>query len=81
MVTRSRSAIAVWKADLHKDSSLQTLVLNLTPPAVTPVGEWILTVKLGGEEMLLGKLVVLYNPWCPGRCFICLVNGKILSNL
>ncbi|KAI9546099.1 hypothetical protein NQZ68_030686 [Dissostichus eleginoides] len=66
VVTRSRSAIAVWKADLHKDSSLQTLVLNLTPPAVTPVGEWILTVKLGGEEMLLGKLVVLYNPWCPG---------------
>ncbi|KAL3058055.1 hypothetical protein OYC64_010271 [Pagothenia borchgrevinki] len=65
VVTRSRSAIAVWKADLHKDSSLQTLVLNLTPPAVTPVGEWILTVKLGGEEMLLGKLVVLYNPWCP----------------
>ncbi|KAJ4940907.1 hypothetical protein JOQ06_027198 [Pogonophryne albipinna] len=65
VVTRSRSAIAVWKADLHKDSSLQTLFLNLTPPAVTPVGKWILTVKLGGEEMLLGKLVVLYNPWCP----------------
>ncbi|KAI4827598.1 hypothetical protein KUCAC02_030983, partial [Chaenocephalus aceratus] len=65
VVTRSRSALALWKADLHKDSSLRTLVLNLTPPAVTPVGEWILTVKLGGEEMLLGKLVVLYNPWCP----------------
>ncbi|KAK1901567.1 Protein-glutamine gamma-glutamyltransferase 5 [Dissostichus eleginoides] len=77
VVTRSRSAIAVWKADLHKDSSLQTLVLNLTPPAVTPVGEWILSVKLGGEEMLLGKLVVLYNPWCTGRCFICLDENEI----
>ncbi|KAI9519246.1 hypothetical protein NQZ68_030778 [Dissostichus eleginoides] len=65
VVTHSRSAIAVWRADLHKDSSLQTLVLNLTPPAVTPVGEWNLTVELRGEEMLLGKLVVLYNPWCP----------------
>ncbi|KAF3856825.1 hypothetical protein F7725_017548 [Dissostichus mawsoni] len=58
VVTRSRSAIAVWKADLHKDSSLQTLVLNLTPPAVTPVGEWILTVKLGGGRCCWGSW------WC-----------------
>ncbi|KAK5871919.1 hypothetical protein PBY51_012659 [Eleginops maclovinus] len=63
--TRSPSAIAVWKADLHKYSSPLTVILMVTPPAVTPVGRWNLTVKLGGEEMLLGKLVVLYNPWCP----------------
>ncbi|KAK5871917.1 hypothetical protein PBY51_012657 [Eleginops maclovinus] len=65
VVTRSPSAKGVWRADLLKDSSPHTVVLNLTPPAVTPVGEWILAVKLGGEEKLLGKLVVLYNSWCP----------------
>ncbi|KAK5871918.1 hypothetical protein PBY51_012658 [Eleginops maclovinus] len=65
VVTRSPSAKGVWRADLLKDSSPHTVVLNLTPPAVTPVGEWILAVKLGGKEKLLGKLVVLYNPWCP----------------
>ncbi|KAK9529613.1 hypothetical protein VZT92_013693 [Zoarces viviparus] len=62
----SPSAKAVWKVELHKDASPPKglLVLTITPPADTPIGEFNLVVKHRDEEKLLPSLVVLYNPWC-----------------
>ncbi|XP_068560608.1 protein-glutamine gamma-glutamyltransferase 2-like [Cebidichthys violaceus] len=62
----SPSAKAVWKVELHKDASPPTglLVLTITPPADTPIGEFNLVVKHRDEEKTLPTLVVLYNPWC-----------------
>ncbi|XP_049915017.1 protein-glutamine gamma-glutamyltransferase 2-like [Epinephelus moara] len=64
---RSPKAKAVWKAELHKDSTPQkgNLMLTITPPADCPIGEYILKVKHMNEEMSLAKVVVLFNPWCP----------------
>ncbi|XP_068451986.1 protein-glutamine gamma-glutamyltransferase 2-like [Clinocottus analis] len=64
---QSKSAKAVWKVEIQKDSTLVTglLVLTVTPPADCPIGEFDLSEKLGEEYNLLAKLVVLYNPWCP----------------
>ncbi|XP_018533750.1 LOW QUALITY PROTEIN: protein-glutamine gamma-glutamyltransferase 2-like [Lates calcarifer] len=66
-VKRSPSAKAVWKVELHKNSSSLTgvLILNITPPAVSPIGEYELSVKHREEETSLATLVVLFNPWCP----------------
>ncbi|XP_040058972.2 protein-glutamine gamma-glutamyltransferase 2 [Gasterosteus aculeatus] len=63
---RSPSAKAVWRAELHKDASPPTglLVLNVTPPADAPIGEFKLFGIHGDETKLLAGLVVLYNPWC-----------------
>uniref|UniRef100_A0A4W6ERX5 Protein-glutamine gamma-glutamyltransferase 2 n=1 Tax=Lates calcarifer TaxID=8187 RepID=A0A4W6ERX5_LATCA len=66
-VKRSPSAKAVWKVELHKNSSSLTgvLILTITPPAVSPIGEYELSVKHREEETSLATLVVLFNPWCP----------------
>ncbi|KAM8917241.1 protein-glutamine gamma-glutamyltransferase E isoform 2-T2 [Spinachia spinachia] len=63
---RSPSAKAVWGAELHKDASPPTglLVLNITPPADAPVGEFKLVGRHADETKTLAFLVVLYNPWC-----------------
>uniref|UniRef100_A0A3Q1EZK0 Transglutaminase-like domain-containing protein n=1 Tax=Acanthochromis polyacanthus TaxID=80966 RepID=A0A3Q1EZK0_9TELE len=42
----------------------KTVTLSITPPADAPVGEYELFGKLQDEEKSLGKLVVLFNPWC-----------------
>ena len=67
-VKRSPSAKAVWKVDLQQGASLLTGILDLifTPPADAPVGEYTLSATYREEEMSLAKLVVLFNPWCPG---------------
>lgn len=59
----------MWRAELHKDASPPTglLVLNVTPPADAPIGEFKLFGIHGDETKLLAGLVVLYNPWCSGR--------------
>lgn len=74
-VKSSPSAKAVWKIELHKNSSPPTgmLMLTITPPATTPIGQYTLSVQHTDQEMLLATLVVLFNPWCPGRS-VCLIN-------
>lgn len=75
-VQGSPSAKAVWKIALHKSSSPLTGLLNLTitPPADTPIGEYLMYVTHRDEKMLLATPVVLFNPWCPGKmsvyCYI-----------
>ncbi|KAK2915533.1 protein-glutamine gamma-glutamyltransferase E-like [Channa argus] len=66
-VMRSPSAKAIWNIELHKNSfpSMGILILTITPAANTPVGQYVLSVKHQDQEMLLAKLVVLFNPWCP----------------
>ncbi|XP_038553912.1 protein-glutamine gamma-glutamyltransferase 2 [Micropterus salmoides] len=66
-VQGSPSAKAVWKIALHKSSSPLTGLLNLTitPPADTPIGEYLMYVTHRDEKMLLATPVVLFNPWCP----------------
>lgn len=80
---RSPLAKAVWKIELHRSSSLQQGILNLTitPPADTPIGEYNLCVTHRDEETLLAILMVLFNPWCPGRQIIYLgiAESVILS--
>lgn len=73
----SPSAKAVWKVEMDNSSSLELgiLKLALTPPADAPIGEYILVGHYKGEEQLLAMLVVLFNPWCPGRSTIHL-SGK-----
>ncbi|XP_043978494.1 protein-glutamine gamma-glutamyltransferase E-like isoform X1 [Gambusia affinis] len=63
----SGSAKAVWRAELQWSSSPETgvLVLDITPPASCPVGEYKMSAKLGEEERDLATLCVLFNPWCP----------------
>lgn len=46
------------------------LNLTITPPADAPIGEYRVTVGYKYGDTLLGKLVVLYNPWCSGRLII-----------
>ncbi|XP_039654545.1 protein-glutamine gamma-glutamyltransferase 5-like [Perca fluviatilis] len=67
VVKRSPLAKAVWKVELDKGSSTTTgnLILTVTPPADTPIGEYTMTVKHRDQEMVLAKPVVLFNPWCP----------------
>ncbi|XP_028430814.1 protein-glutamine gamma-glutamyltransferase 5-like [Perca flavescens] len=67
VVKHSPSAKAVWKVELDKGSSTTTgnLILTVTPPADTPIGEYTMTVKHRDQEMVLAKPVVLFNPWCP----------------
>ncbi|XP_036007580.1 protein-glutamine gamma-glutamyltransferase E [Fundulus heteroclitus] len=66
-VLHSASAKTVWKAELHKSSSPETglLILTITPPADTPVGEYKLSGKLKDKEEKLANLYVLFNPWSP----------------
>ncbi|XP_070758523.1 protein-glutamine gamma-glutamyltransferase E-like [Enoplosus armatus] len=66
-VQRSPSAKAVWKIELHRSSSpmMGTLNLTITPPADTPIGEYLMCVTHRDEETLLAMPVVLFNPWCP----------------
>lgn len=68
-IQRSPSAKAVWKVELEKGSNPPTGSLNLTitPPADTPIGKYNLTARHRDEETLLAELVVLFNPWCPGK--------------
>ncbi|XP_051804449.1 protein-glutamine gamma-glutamyltransferase E-like [Acanthochromis polyacanthus] len=65
-IRRSSSVKAVWKVELPTGFSLpsKTVALSVTPPADAPVGEYELFGKLQDEEKSLGKLVVLFNPWC-----------------
>lgn len=69
---RSPSAKAVWKVELVRSSLPVLGILNLkvTPPADAPIGEYILCVKYRGEETVLAMLVMLFNPWCPGRLIL-----------
>ncbi|XP_008291240.1 protein-glutamine gamma-glutamyltransferase 5 [Stegastes partitus] len=64
-IKRSPSAKAVWKLETRRISPPpdNTVTLAITPPADAPVGEYELFGKLLHEERLLGKLVVLFNPW------------------
>lgn len=57
--------------ELDGSSSVLSGVLQLvvTPPAHAPVGEYSLTAELRRESVPLGRLVLLFNPWCPGRFF------------
>ncbi|KAM7401597.1 hypothetical protein PAMP_016902 [Pampus punctatissimus] len=66
-VQRSPSAKAVWKMELHKNSSplLGNLTLIIIPPADAPIGDYRLSVKHRHKEALLATLTVLFNPWCP----------------
>ncbi|XP_067360806.1 protein-glutamine gamma-glutamyltransferase E-like isoform X2 [Channa argus] len=66
-VKRAPSAKAIWKIELHKNSSPRTgvLILTITPPADTPIGQYTLSVIHRDQEMLLATPVVLFNPWCP----------------
>uniref|UniRef100_A0A3Q4MT79 Protein-glutamine gamma-glutamyltransferase 2 n=1 Tax=Neolamprologus brichardi TaxID=32507 RepID=A0A3Q4MT79_NEOBR len=68
-IQRSPSAKAVWKVELEKGSNPPTGSLNLTitSPADTPIGKYNLTARHRDEETLLAELVVLFNPWCPGK--------------
>lgn len=65
----STSAKAAWKMELDQSSSVSTGVVQLmvTPPADAPVGAYSLTAEHRGESAPLGGLVLLFNPWCPGR--------------
>uniref|UniRef100_A0A3P8TLA8 protein-glutamine gamma-glutamyltransferase n=1 Tax=Amphiprion percula TaxID=161767 RepID=A0A3P8TLA8_AMPPE len=65
-IRRSSSAKAMWKVEPLTGFSLpsNTVALSVTPPADAPVGEYELFGKLQEEEKSLGKLVVLFNPWC-----------------
>nr|XP_046240951.1 protein-glutamine gamma-glutamyltransferase 6 [Scatophagus argus] len=67
-VDRSPLAKAVWKAEQERSYSLLSSILNLTitPPADAPIGMYNLSVTHGNEKRLLGTLLVLFNPWCPG---------------
>lgn len=55
--------------ELDQSSSVSTGVVQLmvTPPADAPVGAYSLTAEHRGEKAPLGRLVLLFNPWCPGR--------------
>lgn len=55
--------------ELDQSSSVSAGVVRLmvTPPADAPVGEYSLTAEHREESAALGKLVLLFNPWCPGR--------------
>ncbi|MEQ2262650.1 hypothetical protein XENORESO_018374, partial [Xenotaenia resolanae] len=66
-VPRSASAKAVWKAELHKSSSPETriLILIITPPADTPIGEYKLSARHKDKEKKLANFSVLFNPWIP----------------
>ncbi|CAL8354304.1 unnamed protein product [Gadus morhua 'NCC'] len=66
-VTRSPGAKAKWRAELDTTSSpaLGRVTLAVTPPANAPVGNYYLTMERGDKEASLGRLVVLFNPWCP----------------
>ena len=68
-MTRSPGAKAKWRAELDTTSSpaLGRVTLAVTPPADAPVGNYYLTMERGDKEASLGRLVVLFNPWCPGR--------------
>nr|XP_057911466.1 protein-glutamine gamma-glutamyltransferase 5 [Doryrhamphus excisus] len=62
----SPTAKAVWTAELHRNSSLSTLILLITPPPDAPIGKFILKGSLWDEEFQLATLVVLFNPWFSG---------------
>uniref|UniRef100_UPI0037E7B21E protein-glutamine gamma-glutamyltransferase E-like n=1 Tax=Semicossyphus pulcher TaxID=241346 RepID=UPI0037E7B21E len=67
VVRRSPVAKAVWKVELDARSSTQTgnLILTFTPPADAPIGWYKMVASYKHEEMLLAKLTMLFNPWCP----------------
>lgn len=58
--------------ELDPSSSVSTGVVQLmvTPPANAPVGAYSLTAEHRGESAPLGSLVLLFNPWCPGRSLV-----------
>lgn len=60
--------------ELDQSSSVGTGVVQLmvTPPADAPVGAYSLTAEHRGESVPLGRLVLLFNPWCPGRSLLLL---------
>lgn len=68
----SASAKAAWKMELDQSSSVSTGLVQLmvTPPADAPVGAYRLTAEHRGESAPLGRMVLLFNPWCPGRSLI-----------
>ncbi|KAM4741222.1 LOW QUALITY PROTEIN: protein-glutamine gamma-glutamyltransferase E-like [Anableps anableps] len=64
-VLDSASAKAVWKAELLKSSSpeIGILILNITPPADAPIGEYKLSASLRDSKKVLANFSVLFNPW------------------
>lgn len=79
-VRRSSSAKAVWKAE-YQATGAGSVSLMFTPPADAPVGSYVLSVKHKDEEMLVESLVILFNPWCPGRFIISLPTFYISSEV
>lgn len=53
--------------DGSSSASRGVVPLAVTPPADAPVGEYSLTAAFREESCLLGRLTLLFNPWCPGR--------------
>ena len=83
---------AVWKAasSAHEGSHLRQgiVAVVVTPPADAPVGEYILSASseqsplAGKREVKLGKLVVLFNPWCKGTLLAeSILDFIVLGNL
>ena len=68
-MTRSPGAKARWTAELHETSTPERgrVTLAVTPSADAPVGNYVLSMERGYRRAILGRLVLLYNSWCPGR--------------
>ncbi|CDR00682.1 unnamed protein product [Oncorhynchus mykiss] len=69
-----------WKVKVHQGSVLPagSITLDITSPADAPVGEYSLSVKTSATASVgssLGKLLLLFNPWCQGK------DNSIQNNL
>lgn len=61
-----------WKSKVHQGSVFLagSITLDITSPADAPVGEYRLSVKTSATASVgssLGKLLLLFNPWCKGK--------------
>ncbi|XP_070710439.1 protein-glutamine gamma-glutamyltransferase 6 [Pempheris klunzingeri] len=57
---------AIWMYNIDRSANLQRgiVTLSVTPPADAPVGKYLLSAQIMREKVILGWLVVLFNPWC-----------------
>ncbi|CAB1315537.1 unnamed protein product [Coregonus sp. 'balchen'] len=68
-IPEGRGKGSSWKVEVHPDSVLLegSITLDITSPADAPVGEYSLSVKTNANATVgrsLGKLLLLFNPWC-----------------
>ncbi|CAB1315534.1 unnamed protein product, partial [Coregonus sp. 'balchen'] len=68
-IPEGRGKGSSWKVEVHPDSVLLegSITLDITSPADAPVGEYSLSVKTSANATVgrsLGKLLLLFNPWC-----------------